>query len=134
MNQTISYYDKHAEEFCQETKDADMRFCRDKFLDFLERRNDMQNIKDNISLNMHILDAGCGSGRDAKAFLDAGYQVTAMDASTKMCEEAEKRLNKQVLCLSFEELIFEREFDGIWACASLLHVPYKDIDLSLIHI
>lgn len=122
MNQTISYYDKHAEEFCQETKDADMRFCRDKFLSLLEQKNDMQNSKDNTSLNIHILDAGCGSGRDAKAFLDAGCQVTAMDASIKMCEEAQKWLNRQVLCLSFEELIFKQEFDGIWACASLLHV------------
>ena len=128
MNQTISYYDRHAEEFCRETKDADMRFCRDKFLNVLEQKNDMQNGKDNGRLNIHILDAGCGSGRDAKAFIDAGYQVTAMDASIKMCEEAEKRLTRQVLCLTFEELIFEQEFDGIWACASLLHVSYKDID------
>lgn len=128
MNRTISYYDKHAEEFCRETKDADMRFCRDKFLNLLEQKNDIQDIKDRDRLNIHILDAGCGSGRDAKAFLDAGYQVTAMDASIKMCEEAEKQLNGQVLCLRFEELIFKQAFDGIWACASLLHVSYKEID------
>ncbi len=128
MNRTISYYDKHAEEFCRETKDADMRFCRDKFLNLLEQKNDIQNIKDRDRLNIHILDAGCGSGRDTKAFLDAGCQVTAMDASIKMCEEAEKQLNRQVFCLRFEELIFKQAFDGIWACASLLHVSYKEID------
>ncbi len=33
-----------------------------------------------------ILDAGCGSGRDTKAFLERGYQVTAIDASGKMIE------------------------------------------------
>ena len=128
MNQTISYYDKHAEEFCRETKDADMSFCRDKFLNLLERKNNISNVENNGRRNIHILDAGCGSGRDAKAFLDAGCQVTAMDASIKICEEAEKLLNKQVLRLSFEELIFRQEFDGIWECASLLHVSYKEID------
>ena len=128
MNQTISYYDKHAEKFCRETKDADMSFCRDKFLNLLEQKNSIQNVGNNGRLNIHILDAGCGSARDAKAFLDAGYQVTAMDASIKICEEAEKLLNKQVLCLSFEELVFKQEFHGIWACASLLHVSYKEID------
>lgn len=128
MNRTISYYDKHAEEFCRETKDADMSFCGDKFLNLLERKNSTHNIENDGRLNIHILDAGCGSGRDAMAFLDAGYQVTAMDASTKICKEAEKLLNRRVLCLRFEGLTFEQEFDGIWACASLLHVSNKEID------
>lgn len=38
MNQTISYYDKNAEEFCLATKNADMSFCRDKFLQLLEQK------------------------------------------------------------------------------------------------
>lgn len=134
MNQTISYYDKYAEKFCRETQNADMSFCRDKFLNLLQQKNSMQNIENSGRLNIHILDAGCGSGRDAKAFLDAGYQVTAMDASVKICEEAEKLFNKPVLCLSFEELIFEQEFDGIWACASLLHVSRNKIDDVLKHL
>ena len=39
VNPVISYYDKYAEEFCRATKDADMSFCRDRFLHLLERRN-----------------------------------------------------------------------------------------------
>ena len=109
MNQTISYYDKNAEEFCKNTIDADMSFCRDKFLNYLKT-------------GATILDAGCGSGRDSLAFKQLGYQVTAMDASSEICKEAEKVLGQKVICKTFEELEHEKAYDGIWACASLLHV------------
>ena len=127
MNQIISYYDKNAEEFCQATKDADMSFCRDKFLCLLEQKSYIKT-KESDKFRIHILDAGCGSGRDAKVFLDAGYQVTALDASKKICEEARKLLKQEVLCMEFGKLLFQQEFDGIWACASLLHVSYTEID------
>lgn len=110
MNQTISYYEEHAAEFCKSTLDADMSFCRNHFLKYLNSQS-------------RILDAGCGSGRDSKVFADLGYCVTAMDASPKICEEAGKVLGQKVLCQSFEVLDMEKMFDGIWACASLLHVP-----------
>lgn len=126
MSQTISYYDNNAEEFCHATKDADMGFCRDKFLQLLNKRQYI-SINENEKLQTHILDAGCGSGRDTRAFLDVGYQVTALDASRKICEEAEKLIKQKVFCVKFEEMQFQREFDGIWACASLLHIPYIEM-------
>ena len=110
MNQTVSYYDKNAVEFCKNTIDADMSFCRDKFLKYL-------------SAGASILDAGCGSGRDSIAFKQLGYHVTAMDASPEICKEAEKVLGQKVICKAFEEIDDENVYDGIWACASLLHVP-----------
>ena len=87
-----------------------MSFCRDKFLKYLKP-------------DAAILDAGCGSGRDSVAFKQLGYHVTAMDASPKICREAEKVLGQKVICKTFEELDDENVYDGIWACASLLHVP-----------
>ncbi|MCM1049138.1 MAG: class I SAM-dependent methyltransferase [Clostridiales bacterium] len=126
MNQTISYYDDNAEEFCRATKDSDMAFCRDKFLRLLNQKEHI-NINESERTKIHILDAGCGSGRDARVFLDADYQVTALDASRRICEEAEKLMKKKVLCMRFEEMQFQQEFDGIWACASLLHVSYTEI-------
>ena len=114
MNQTVSYYDKNAKEFCKNTIDADMSFCRDKFLKYL-------------SAGASILDAGCGSGRDSIAFKQLGYHVTAMDASPKICQEAEKVLGQKVLCKTFEELDDENVYNGIWACASLLHVPKERV-------
>ncbi len=127
MNSTISYYQANAAEYCAATINADMSYSRDIFTGFLKP-------------GTHILDAGCGSGRDSLAFLKDGYQVTAIDASCRMCEETEKLLRSyacenhadscsyDVLCRTFEEMDFRNEFDGIWACASLLHVDRKGID------
>lgn len=115
MNQTISYYDEHAKDFCATTANVNMSFCQNKFLSYL-------------TPGAHILDAGCGSGRDSKVFLKLGFQITALDASPKMCAEAEKLLGQKVLCLPFEEIAFQKEFDGIWACASLVHVTKSEID------
>ena len=114
MNKTILYYEENAAEFCKNTLNVDMAFCRNKFLGYLKP-------------GANILDAGCGSGRDSKAFMELGYQVTAMDASQKICEEAEKLLELNVFCQSFEEIEMENTFDGIWACASLLHVSKEKL-------
>jgi SAM-dependent methyltransferase len=74
-----------------------------------------------------ILDAGCGSGRDSKAFLDAGYDVVSFDASEEMCRRASEYIGKPALNMRFEDVAYEAEFDGIWACASLLHVPVEEL-------
>lgn len=70
-----------------------------------------------------ICDAGCGSGRDAKAFKDQGYQVTAFDASLPLVKLAREFTALPVTHLSFEQMSYQEAFDGIWACSSLLHVP-----------
>lgn len=118
MQRTIDYYNTHAKEFCEATRSADMSACRERFLKYLKPGG-------------RILDAGCGSGRDGRAFLDAGYRVTAIDASEQMCREAERLLGQSVQCQAFEELLFEQEFDGIWACASLLHVEAENMGMVL---
>jgi 2-polyprenyl-3-methyl-5-hydroxy-6-metoxy-1,4-benzoquinol methylase len=75
-----------------------------------------------------ILDAGCGSGRDSLAFLERGYDVTAIDASARLGALASKLLDRPVLQMTFQEIAWRQEFDGIWASASLLHVPRSEID------
>ena len=93
---------------------ADMSYTRDKFMSFLPD-------------NAVVLDAGCGSGRDSKAFLDAGFDVTAFDASEEMCKRASEYIGRKVANMRFENMSFQDEFDGIWACASLLHVPMEQL-------
>ena len=79
----------------------------------------------------HILDAGCGSGRDTLEFLQAGYRVTAFDASPTLAALAQRHTGQPVQVLLFQDLAWRREFDGIWACASLLHVPAADLPEAL---
>lgn len=83
-----------------------------------------------VATQGRVLDAGCGSGRDALAFLQAGHSVTAFDASPEMARIAARHTGLDVSVLDFLNLTDVTQlnlpagtlFDGIWACASLLHV------------
>lgn len=81
-----------------------------------------------------ILDAGCGSGRDSLFFLDSGYQVLAFDASAEMARKSAKLLGQAVLCCTFDDFRSDLLFDGIWACASLLHVEKPVLCGSIQHL
>ncbi len=107
-------YNKNAESFFEGSVNADMSGVRNRFLKY-------------VPAGGRILDAGCGSGRDSKAFLDAGYDVVSFDASEEMCKRASEYIGREVLNLRFEDISFDKEFDGIWACATLLHVPMNEL-------
>ena len=111
-SQTIAYYDDPTNAYADQTLDADMSAIYECFQKY-------------IAPGAAVLDAGCGSGRDSLHFMKAGYVVTAIDASQEMCDFASRLLQQQVRQLRFQELDYEACFDGIWACASLLHVPER---------
>ncbi len=115
---SIEYYDKYAVEYFERTVDISMQSWWDLFTKQLPE-------------GASILDLGCGSGRDSAYFISCGYDVTAMDASEEMCDLASIHIGQDVLHLSFAEIDFNQVFDGIWACASLLHVPSDEIDTIL---
>lgn len=71
----------------------------------------------------HILDAGCGAGYASQYFIQQGFTITAFDGSEALVRFSSKLIQQPVHHLKYEDLTFENEFDGIWACASLLHVP-----------
>ncbi len=110
----IKYYNDHAEEFLANTVNADMSGWRERFEKYLPKHG-------------KILDAGCGSGRDSKAFMQDGCYVTSFDASEEMCKAASALTGLEVKQMRFQELDYRDEFDGIWACASLLHVSYEEL-------
>jgi SAM-dependent methyltransferase len=111
---SIEYYNKNAEEFYNATASADMSETCNKFLKY-------------IAPGGKILDAGCGSGRDSLYFIKHGYKVVSIDASEEMVRLSSKLTGQQTLLMKFEDVDFKDEFDGIWACASLLHVPKAKI-------
>ena len=115
IRSTLAYYNSHADEFVRRTRNLDLSATREAFTALLPRAG-------------RILDAGCGSGRDSLAFLEGGFSVTAFDGSNALAQLASTLTGLRVLCLRFAELTFASEFDGVWACASLLHLPPDDLD------
>ena len=114
MNKTLDYYAQNAEKFAAGTAAADISAIRKRFLAFLPQ-------------GASILDFGCGSGRDTKAFLELGYQVTAADGSPELCALASAFTGIPVHRMLFQELNEHETYDGIWACASVLHVPSAEL-------
>lgn len=111
---SITYYDDYADSFYEGTISADVSSIRKKFISQLPHAG-------------QVLDWGCGSGRDTKAFQDAGFQVIATDASKVLCRLASEYTGIPVRNERFEDLKEISYFDGIWACASLLHVPQDNL-------
>ncbi|MCL4391446.1 MAG: class I SAM-dependent methyltransferase [Candidatus Parvarchaeota archaeon] len=74
-----------------------------------------------------ILDAGCGFGRDSKHFVEQGLSVVGIDASIGMLRLARKNVPEaKFICMDMLKPAFKSDsFDGVWCCASLLHVRRK---------
>jgi SAM-dependent methyltransferase len=107
---SVSYYDRNAAEYFRDTVNADLSQLRARFLAHVPEGGD-------------LLDAGCGSGRDALAFATAGYRVVAFDASGEMAQLARAHTGLPIHQMTFDEVAWTDQFDGVWASASLLHVP-----------
>lgn len=121
-DKTILAYDNYAEKYDEETIDFWERFPRTFFDKF-------------ISLSSgKILDIGSGPGRDGKILQSNGLEVICVDASQSMVELSAKRGLKSIVA-DFAELPFEdNHFDGVWAYTSLLHVPKKQMNQSIIEL
>lgn len=121
---TIEYYNQNAVTFYEGTVNADMSYVMSKFCAYLE---EMAAGKEPIK----VIDAGCGSGRDIKAFIERGYSVRAFDASSEMARMAGELSGIEVECRTFSDVNEICEYDGVWACASLLHVPREELEGSI---
>jgi len=111
---SIDYYDRKGAEFFARSAHADLGVAQARFLVHVPKGG-------------AILEAGCGSGRDALAFARAGYVVTAFDGSAKMVELATAHTGLPVLHRHFQDVEWVNAFDGVWSCACLLHVPRREL-------
>ena len=111
---TIDYYNTHAEDFARTTASVDFHEVQDWFLSHLPA-------------GAKILDFGCGAGRDAKYFAEKGYGVVATDGSEELCKVARRLTGVTVKQMLFSELDETESYDGIWACASILHLQKDEL-------
>lgn len=114
MEPTIEFYNEHAQEFFDSTFYIDMTEHIDRFTKHL-----LPGAK--------ILDLGCGSGRDICEFKRRGFQVEGLDASEELVKLALERTGSIIRLGQIENLDVKNEYDGIWCCASLLHVDKLDL-------
>ena len=115
IDKTIEYYNKNANLCVETTANVEFYHMQNRFLSKLET-------------GAHILDFGCGSGRDTKFFLEQGYRVDAIDGSAELCKLASEFTGIEVKHMYFQELSEEVKYDGIWACSSILHLNLSALE------
>ncbi len=113
-DKTLEYYNINAEEFASGTIDVDFSANQNKFINKLQHP-------------AIIIDFGCGSGRDTKYFLNHGYTVEAIDGSEELCKLASAYTGIDVKHMLFQDLQEVDKYDAIWACSSILHLPYTEL-------
>jgi SAM-dependent methyltransferase len=110
VDTTLDYYTTHSTRFIAETQYLDLETLYARFLKYLP-------------VGARLLDAGCGSGRDSKAFNEKGYAVVAIDKCPEFVAHTAHYAQVPAQIMDLKNLTFADPFDGIWACASLLHLP-----------
>lgn len=114
MNSTLDYYNRNSDQFAADTLEVKFTSIQDRFLSYLEP-------------GAMILDFGCGAGRDSRYFASKGYRVEAIDGSEEMVRIASQTSGVNVRRMLFAELDERERYDGIFACASILHVPFTEL-------
>ena len=109
-----NYYETNAERYAAETFSVDMSEQYNRFLPLLKK-------------GARILDVGSGSGRDACCFQSLGYRVTALEPSGNLCREIRRVFSGEIVCSDIQNYRPEERYDGMWACASLLHLREKEL-------
>jgi SAM-dependent methyltransferase len=114
---TLAHYNRHAESFWEGTRDHDVAQNRDALLKHL--RGDPP---------FHILDLGCGPGRDLKVFKEMGHVAIGLEGAAQFVELARSYSGCEVWQQDFLRLKLPAEsFDGIFANASLFHVASQEL-------
>jgi len=120
---TLEHYNQRALDFWQGTQDHDVSQNIGALLEHIQGKPPST-----------ILDFGCGPGRDLKAFTDLGHVVVGLDGSEKFAEMA-RRQGYEVWRQNFLELdLPDNRFDGVFANASLFHVPSQELARVLLEL
>ena len=113
-----NYYELNTQSFINETKDCNMDIQYNFFLKYLKKKEGL------------LLDVGFGSGRDMRHFKSLGYEVEGLDPTNKFINLVKDEF--KVYQIFVQDIDFVNKYDGIWACASLLHVKRNELKDTLI--
>ena len=114
---TLSHYDQHAEAFWNGTKDHDVIQNYEAFLAPFPKDK-----------KLDILDLGCGPGRDVSYFQSLGHRPVGLDGSAVFWDMARSYTGCEILQQKFLSLELPKQaYDGIFANASLFHVPSQEL-------
>src|SRR5580704_9009674 len=121
---TITYYDRLAKGFWDGTRDHDVSQNHAALLDAIESNPPYS-----------ILDLGCGPGRDLRYFRSLGHGAVGLDGSKAFVAMARSYSGCEVLHQDFLAMALpESRFDGVFANASLFHVPSQELPRVLLEL
>lgn len=114
---TLEHYERNADSFWAGTRDHDVTQNIATLLEAIEAEPPFA-----------ILDFGCGPGRDLAAFAKLGHRAIGLDGAARFVEMAREHSGCEVWQQDFLALeLPERRFDGVFANASLFHVPRREL-------
>lgn len=114
---TLAHYDRNAQAFWEGTRDHDVRQNIDALLQAID-----------VPPPFELLDFGCGPGRDLVTFTALGHRASGLEGSPRLAAMARAHSGCDVFEQSFLALSLPDErFDGIFANASLFHVPAQEL-------
>ena len=132
IEQTKRFYNVHSQEYIDKlTSQSESTVLtpiqhRETFMTHVQSQQSL-NETDKITL----IDLGCGFGRDTKHFIDLGHYVLGVDYSYEMLNHAKSLVPKaHYLNMDIRQLknvLVDQSLDGVWANASLLHLPKCDV-------
>ncbi len=121
---TIAHYDRSAEAYWNGTRDHDVSQNYRSFLDAIEGDPPYS-----------ILDLGCGPGRDLHHFRSLGHDAVGLDGSKELAGMARSYSGCEVLHQDFQAMTLpEGRFEGVFANASLFHVPSQELPRVLLEL
>jgi SAM-dependent methyltransferase len=114
---TLAHYEADAEQFWEGTRDHDVSQNIDALLAAIATAGPFR-----------ILDFGCGPGRDLVDLIARGHEAVGLDGTPAFVEMARARTGAEVWHQDFLGLeLPEAAFDGVFANASLFHVPTSEL-------
>jgi SAM-dependent methyltransferase len=121
---TLESYRQRAEDFWEGTREHDVSQNVSAFLTHIT-----------ATPPFVILDLGCGPGRDLKTFTDLGHVAIGLDGALPFVEMARAYSGCEVWCQDFLKLDLPASyFDGVYANASLFHVPSRELPRVLLEL